>query len=244
MKLASYALALPLLAAMPLAAPAAAAEVQMSVQNPVVELGVTEIVKAEPDVAQIGAGVMTRAPSASEAVRQNAQAMERLVARLRALGIERKDIQTSNFSLNAQYDYNRDGVPPTFIGYDVNNQVNVKLRRMDKVGETLDALVAAGANNIYGPNFTLEDDVEAKAVARKNAFQRGRLQAEEFARMAGYTGVRLLEVSENFQSYGPMPSPPPMAVTVSAAKADVATPIESGEVGVGVTLSVKYEMTR
>lgn len=231
--------AIPMIAAA-MAAPAAAAEVQIPSQGPVVELTVNEIVRSRPDVAQIGAGVHTRAQTAQEAVRQNAAAMERLIARLRQLGIERKDIQTSNFNLNVQYAYNREGAPPTFVGYDVNNQVSVKLRDMNKIGEVLDALVNAGANNIYGPNFMLEEDTAAKEEARGLAFARGRAMAQRYASLAGYTNLRLLEVSETFQQFGP-PTPVPMAVR--AESADASTPIEPGEVGTGVTVTVKYEMT-
>lgn len=230
------------LAAMPLVAlPASAAEVQIQAQNPVVELSVNEIVRSTPDVAQIGAGVTTRAATAREAVRQNAEAMDRLIARMKALGIERKDIQTSNFNLNPNYNYNRETGEQTFAGYNVNNNVSVKLRDLKRAGEVLDALVQAGANNIYGPNFMLEDDMEAKAMARGNAFKRGRQMAEEYARMAGFSGVRLLEVSESFQSYGRIPAPE-AAVMVTASRADSSTPIEPGEVGTGVTITVKYEM--
>jgi uncharacterized protein len=234
--------AFPLIAAA-LATPAAAAEIQIPSQGPVVELTITETVRSDPDLAQVGAGVVTRAQSAQDAVRQNAQAMDRLIARLRQLGVERKDIQTSNFSLNVQYAYNREGAPPTFVGYDAVNQVNVRLRDTRRIGEVIDALVAAGANSVYGPNFMLEDDREAKEVARKNAFERGRTQATEFARMAGYTGVRLLEVSETIQSWGPVPYAEG-AIQVTAASRDAATPVEPGQVGTAVNLTVKYEMTR
>ena len=65
--------------------------------------------------------------------------------------------------------------------------------------------------------------------------------AREYARMAGYPGVRLLEVSESFQTIGPMPVAMRME---QAADASAKTPIAPGEVGVGVTVTVKYEMTR
>jgi uncharacterized protein YggE len=230
---------LPLLA---LAAPAAAAEIQIAVQNPVVELQVNEVVQSAPDTATIGAGVTTRAATASEAMRQNAAKMDAVIARLRAMGIPRADIQTSNFSLNPQYRYLRDGAPPTFLGYDAANQVNVTLRNLDRIGAALDALVAAGANNFYGPNFTLEKAGPAKAVARRNAYARAQAQAGELARMAGYSGVRLLEISESFTGYGPVPVERD-AVNVTAQEAK-STPIEPGRVGTSVTLTVKYEMTR
>ncbi len=234
--------AIPLFALAALSAPAQAAEIQIQATNPVVELSVNEIVRSAPDVAQIGAGVVTRAPTAREAVQQNSAAMERVVERLRALGIERRDIQTANFNLNPEYNYNRDTGEQTFTGYQVNNNVQVMLRDLDRAGEVLDALVQAGANNIYGPNFMLEDDVEAKTTARRNAFERGLRQAEEFARMAGYSGVRLLEVSESFQGYGPVPQA--MAVRTQEAAGDAKVPVEPGEVGTAVTLGLKYEMTR
>lgn len=223
------------------AAPAFAAEVQIATQGPVVELSVNEIVYSAPDMAQVGAGVVTRAATAQEAARQNAAAMERIVERIRSLGIDERDIQTSNFSLNPQYQYNQQTGEQTFTGYHANNQVNVKLRDMTRIGEVLDALIAAGANNIYGPNFSLENDAEAKAAARTAAFRNGREMAQEYARMAGYSGLRLLEVSESFQHVGP---PMPVMARMESADASAKTPIVPGEVGTGVTLTVKYEMTR
>ena len=87
----------------------------------------------------------------------------------------------------------------------------------------------------------VRDFPKAKAAARKSAFARGLAQASEFARMAGYKGVRLLEVSESLQGFGPEPMFE-RAVAVKAMAADAPTPIELGEVGVGVTLGLKYEM--
>ncbi|MET0181177.1 MAG: SIMPL domain-containing protein [Novosphingobium sp.] len=229
--------------ALTIAAPAAATEIQIAVTNPVVEMAVNEVVQSAPDTATIGAGVTTRAASASEAMRLNAAAMERVVARVRALGIPAKDIQTSSFSLNAQYQYVRDGEAPKFLGYDASNQVSVTLRDLVKVGETLDALVAAGANNLYGPNFTLEKDQEAKSAARRAAFARAQALAGEYARMAGFNGLRLLEVSEAFTGTGPLPVTG-QALNMSAAKDAVATPVEPGRVGTGVQLVAKFEMTK
>lgn len=233
----------PLLAATAMmAAPAAqAANVEIATAGPVVELTVSEVIQSAPDVAQISAGVENRAPTASEAVRQNAAAMDRLVKRMKALGIPSKDIQTSNFNLSPQYRYDRDNEQQVFTGYQVNNQVNVKLRELKRAGETLDALIEAGANNVNGPYFMLENDEEVKSAARKQAFERGRAMAQDYASMAGYSSVRLIEVSENFQSISPMPQPM-LAMRVKAEAADASTPIEAGEVGTGVTISVKYTM--
>jgi uncharacterized protein YggE len=233
--------AIALLSMTALAVPAAAADVQIQAQAPVVELTVSETVNSAPDVAQVGTGVTTRAPSAKEAVRLNAVAMQKVVDRLKALGIAAKDIQTSNFNLNAQFTYPSGGGQPVFAGYEASNQVTAKLRQIDKVGDALDALVAAGATNINGPSFTIDDDMAMQQSARTKAFQRGQTMAQDYARMSGYAGVRLLEVSENVRGSGP-PPPMPMAFRVEAAQAK--TPIEPGEVGITVSLTLKYEMTR
>jgi uncharacterized protein YggE len=231
-----------LLAAIPLfvATPAVAADVTIAVQGPVVELVVNQAVTGDPDTVSIGAGVVTRAPSAVEAARLNADRMAAAIARLKAEGVAAADIQTRDYSVQPQYTCNRDNTPPTFAGYQVENHVWAKLRKIEKTGPVLDALIAAGANSIDGPTFGLENDTAAKAAARKAAFSAAEARAREIAALAGYSGVRLLEVSEAFA--------PPRAyakseIIVSGARVG-ATPIEGGRVESGVTLTVKYEMAR
>lgn len=223
------------------AVPASAAEIQIAARGPVIELAVTEIAETKPDLAQVGAGVTTRAVTATEAARTNAAKMERVVAKLRELGVRREDIQTSNFSLNAHWNHRPTGAP-VFAGYDVSNQVNVKLRDMSRIGAALDALIAAGANSIYGPNFMVEDDKAAKATARRAAFASAEARARELAGLAGHANVRLLEVSESYQNMRPMNRE--IMVTARAVSASAETSIEPGQVGVAATLIVKYEMIR
>ncbi|MDD3798897.1 MAG: SIMPL domain-containing protein [Novosphingobium sp.] len=233
--------ALPLLAATALASPAMAAEVQIAASGPVVELNVSETVKAKPDIATVGAGVSTRAPTAVAAMQQNARAMDAVIAKIKALGIAKEDIQTTGINLNAQYDYDRTAQQQVFRGYQASNSVSVILRDVPKVGQVLDALVAAGATDINGPSFSIDDDTAAKAQARKAAMEHARAQAMEYARMAGYSGVRLLEVSESIGHTGPVPM---LRMAADAVAAAPPTPVEPGLVGTGVTVSVKYEMTR
>lgn len=226
------------------AVPAAAAEIQIASTGPVIELTVSDTVNAKPDMAVISAGVTNRALGANEASRQNAQRMDAVIARLKQVGIAPQDIQTSNFSLYPQYTYSNDGKAPTFVGYDVSNQVTVKVRDIAKVGATLYALVAAGANNFSGPTFVLTNDVAARSEARRNAFTNGEARARELASYAGYKGVRLLELSETYQTFGGGFPPPPMPVAVNVSSAEVRTPIQPGQVGTTAQLTVKYEMVR
>ena len=233
-------LVLPLLAASFLAVPAAAAEIQVAATGPVVELTVNESVEAEPDIVTIGAGVTTQARTAVEAMRANAQEMNSVVDRIKALGVPERDIQTTGISLGAMYDYNQSTQRQVFRGYQASNRVSVKLRAIDRTGEVLDALVAAGATDLSGPDWSLDDDTAARAQARRQAFETARGQALEYARAAGYADIRLLEISETIAPQPPMP----LMRQARAEAADASTPVQPGMVQAGVTIRVTYEMTR
>ncbi|MBS1239953.1 MAG: hypothetical protein H6R45_659 [Proteobacteria bacterium] len=235
--------AVPLLAASMLAAPIAplaAAEIQIQSAGPVVELTVTESVKAKPDIARVGTGVTTLAPTAVEAMRLNAQQMNAVIERIKSLGIEAEDIQTSGINLSATYDYDQQAQKPLFRGYQASNRVSIVLRKVEDAGKVLDALVESGATDINGPEFALEDDTAALSQARKAAMRKAAAQAKAYAEMTGHSGLRLLEVSETASSYGP---PMPYARLEMANAAKAPTPVEPGLVASSVTITVKYEMT-
>lgn len=233
--------ALSLIAATALASPVAAAEVQIQAQGPVVELTVNESVEAAPDVATVSAGVTTQANTAVEAMRTNARAMTAVVERIKQLGVAERDIQTSGISLGAMYDYNQQTQRQVFRGYQTSNRVSVKLRDIQKTGEVLDALVAAGATDLGGPDWSIDDDTTARAQARTAAIRQAQAQALEYARLSGYSGVRLLEINETMMPMRPMPMMRQMAV---AEAADASTPVQPGMVQSSVNVTVKYEMTR
>lgn len=237
-------LATALVAPLAIAVPAQAAEIQISATAPVIELNVTETVQARPDVATVSAGVTTRAMTANEAARQNALKMDQVIKTLRALRIAPEDIQTSNFSVYPQFQYDNSTRTPAFVGYDVSNQVTVKLRDVKNVGPALDALITVGANNFNGPLFGVDDDTAPRAAARKAAFATASARARELALLAGYRDVKLLEVSENIQqNRGFFPGGNEIVVTASA-RSDVTTPIQPGQVGISAQLVTKYEMVR
>jgi uncharacterized protein YggE len=230
------------LAAVAIAAPAVAADVQVQSQGPLVELAVTETVKAKPDIAEVSAGVTSNAPTAVAAMAANAKAMDAVIARIKALGIASEDIQTVGINLNAQYDYNQAQQRQVFRGYQASNRVSVTLRDVKRAGSVLDALVAAGATDIAGPTFSLDDDAGPRAQARKAAFDKAQAQAAEYARWAGYSGVRLLAVTEAVEMGRPMFRDGMVRAQMAEAKAP--TPVEPGLVGTAVTVSVTFEMTR
>ncbi|MGB3167243.1 MAG: SIMPL domain-containing protein [Alteraurantiacibacter sp.] len=228
----------------PVFAVPAIAQVQVESEGPVISLGVTENVTLDPDIANLSAGVTTVAPTAVEAMRQNARAMSRVIDRIEALGIDEDDIQTSGINLNPDYDYNQETRQQDFRGYRVMNRVNVKVRDIDDTGEVLDALVAVGATDIGGIGWDVDDSTAATEQARSQAFATGRERAMNYARLSGYSDVRLLEISENVVNSRPMPMNEAIVVTGSRrAQADT-TPVRPGQVMASVTVNFTWEMVR
>ena len=231
---------LPLLAASILATPAAA-EVQVTAGGPIVELTVNENVEAEPDLVTVSAGVTTQARTAVEAMAANATQMTAVIDRIKQLGIAERDIQTTGITLGAMYDYNQQTQRQVFRGYQASNRVSIKLRAIDRTGEVLDSLVAAGATDLSGPDWSIDDDTAARAQARRQAMETARAQALEYARAAGFSDIRLLEVSETIAPQPPMPY---LRNVARAEVAQAASPVQPGLVQAGVTVRVTYEMTR
>lgn len=236
------AFAIPVVLAAAAAGQAQAAEVSIATQGPVVELQVSQQVLGDPDKAMVGAGVTTRAMTAVEAMRLNANEMEKVLTRLRQLGIADEYVQTTGITLSPQYNYGPNNVQ-RFLGYDASNNVSIELRDLKKIGPVLDALVAAGANNLSGPVWGIVDDEPQKAQARAAAFKAAAAQANDYAQMSGYTGVRLLAVEEQLgyqrPVYDMMERAAPTAIAIQAS-----TPTRPGRVASQVTLTVKYELTR
>ncbi|MCW5647555.1 MAG: SIMPL domain-containing protein [Sphingopyxis sp.] len=213
-------------------------------QGPILSFSVSEEVRSRPDQATIGAGVTTTAPTAVEAMRLNAAAMDKLIAAAKARGIKAEDIQTSGISLSPQYDYSNQtpGQPPRFIGYQVSNSVRATTSKIADIGPLLDALVAAGGTNIEGPWFGMKDADAQLVGARGAAIKAAEAKAADYARLAGYRGAELVSISEG-GFVGPQP-PMPYASRGMEAMDMKATPVEPGRVTNTLTLNFQYRLVR
>ena len=199
-----------------------------------------------PDVASFSTGVASTAGTASAALAANAAAMNRVIAALKAAGVAPRDIQTANLSLNPVYEdrsqlppaQQTENRPPRIVGYQASNTVSVRARDLSRMGRVIDALVSAGANQVNGPDFALDQPEAALDEARLAAIRSARARAEIYARAAGLHVVRVLSIAES-GGYSPQPRP------FYAAKAmDMAapSPVEAGEVAMNVTVTVQYEL--
>jgi uncharacterized protein YggE len=197
-------------------------------------------VKAAPDMASINLGVMTEARTAQGAMQANSARMTEVMAALRKAGIAAKDIQTSGLNLNAQYVYEQN-VPPRLTGYQASNQVTVIVHDLTKLGAAVDATVSAGANQVNGISFGLNDPTAAENAAREDAVKALQAKADLYARATGYRVGRLVWLSEG-GGYTPRPPVPMMAYASKREAMD--TPVSAGELNVRIEVTGLYELTR
>jgi uncharacterized protein YggE len=189
-----------------------------------------------PDIAYIYLGVHTESPDAKEAVSSNNAQSQKVKDALTQFGIDPKDIQTSNFSIYPNQQYDNNGKPTT-LRYIVDNTVYVTVRKLDKIGDLLDAVVQAGANSIQSISFDVADRSAALSQARKLAVTDAHDQAQELAQAAGVTLGDVQTIS-----YYSSPTPVPMydAKSLGAAAAPASVPISTGQLVLSVDVSMVY----
>lgn len=192
-----------------------------------------------PDVARVNAGVVTQASTASAALQGNAERMARVVAALRRAGVAERDIQTSQISLQPEYRY-AEGQAPQLTGYQATNSVAVRFRDLRNAGRILDALVAAGANQIGGPTLEIDRPEAALDEARVAAIRHARARADLYARAIGKRVGRILLISEGGGGYRPQPVP---AGAMARLQADgAAVEIAPGEQELTVQVQVSFSL--
>ena len=228
-----------MLSAAALASPAAAQQstINQTIAGTRLDVNATGEVTRVPDVAIISAGVVSRSTTATGALQDTANRMSRALAALKRAGIEDRDIQTSNVSLNPEYRY-VENQPPQLVGYTASNTVTVRFRDVRNSGKILDALVAQGSNQINGPTLSVDKPESALDEARNKAIAIGRARAELYARSLGLRVVRVVSVNESGGSY---PVPPPMPMYARADMAQAKTSIEPGEQKLQVNLAMTFE---
>jgi uncharacterized protein YggE len=225
-------------AAMPAPAAAQQASITQTIAGTRLDINATGEVSRVPDVAIISAGVISRSATASGAMQDAAVRMERVIAALKRAGIADRDIQTSSVNLNPEYKY-VENQPPQLVGYNASNSVTIRFRDIRNSGKILDALVSQGANQINGPNLTIDKPEASLDEARAKAVANARARADLYARALGLKVVRVVSVSESGGNY---PVPPPMPMYARAEAASAKTPIEPGEQKLQVNLSVTFEL--
>ena len=196
-------------------------------------------IEQPPDVAMINVGVQVEAKTAAEAMARQATNMNGVFAAVKAAGIADRDMQTGNMSLNPVYEY-PNNARPRLTGYQASNSITIKVRKLDTLGKTLDAVVKGGGNTINGISFSVDQPDNFQNEARVEAIKDAAAKAELYAQAVGYKVKRIVTISE--QEFYPQP-PMPVMMRMQDMAAE-ATPIAAGEVSLVQTVNVVFELTK
>lgn len=159
-------------------------------------------VRTDPNVARATIGVDVMRPSVADASAANKKIIDAVLSVLKELGLTDKELQTSGYSVYAER-YGPNGpLPEDQVNYRVTNNVSVTIRDLSKVGDILDAAIKAGANNIYGVEFSVENRGAFESDARKLAIEDARMKAEELATLTGVKLGKVIGVSEVIGNVG------------------------------------------
>lgn len=200
---------------------------------------------ARPDMAILTLGVLREADTAKAALDANSAAMAQVIAALKAAGIDEKDLQTSGFRVDPRYVYPQqqaDGVtpPPRIVGYTVSNQITVRVRFLERLGELLDKVITLGVNSEGGIQFVNAEPGQIVAAARTAAVKDAAARALTLADAAGLKLGSILEIAETQGRPGPVP----LSRGKMAMAAEASVPVEAGENEYNVSVSVTFEIAR
>ncbi len=214
----------------------------------------------KPDVAMVSFGVTSEAVKSQDAVNKNNEKMNAVIAAIKGLGVQDKDIQTTLYNLNPTYGYTRGGVipmdaksatvsspmyypvpgSPVVTGYSLEQQVSVKIRNFDNINAILDKATSAGATNVGQLSFTADNPEMARSQAREEAIKNAKEKLNTIAKQSGLRIGKLVNVSEGYNNY-----PQPMYASSMAKDASVesvAPQIQTGQQEVSSTVTLTYQV--
>ncbi len=191
---------------------------------------------AKPDIGQITIAVTNEAKAVGEAQSQSTAAINKIVAFLRASKVDDKDIKTTSYNINPVYDYNKGR--QILRGYQVSQNLEIKIRDLTKAGDIIAGAAENGANVISGLSFTIDNPESVKEQARQEAIKQAREKAEK---LASNLGVRLGKLI-NYSESGEYPQPYYGAVLGMGEAKSIAPEIPTGENEITIDVMLTYEL--
>lgn len=159
---------------------------------------------AKPDIAKINLTILTQAATSKAAQDDNSRKSKTVADYLKKQNIDDKDIKTTGYNIYPQYKYSQYGGNPQITGYQVNQTMEIKVRDLGKVSDILDGVVAAGANQVNGMSFEIDNPEALKAEARQKAIDDAKKKANELKSQVGISLGHIVNFSENTGGY-PIP---------------------------------------
>lgn len=193
---------------------------------------------AKPDIALVTAGIQIQAQTVKSAQDQINNVINKVSSALKQVGIDSKDIQTSNYNISPTYDFSSG--TQRITGYSANTNLQIKVRNLDNVNAVIDAATANGANQISGLSFDIDDKTKVEDQARQLAVDEAKKKAQEAAKIAGFKLGRIINYSENLQG---LPRPILMSAGLGAKQVGgTPTQVETGSSEVTVDVTLSYEI--
>ncbi len=195
-------------------------------------------VDAKPDIATLNVGISAQGTTVKTVQEQINTAINKVAGAIKSLGVDQKDIQTSNYNINPTYDYT--GSTQRITGYTASTNLAIKVRNLDLVNQVIDQATANGANQVGGITFDVDDKTKVEDEARQKAVEAARKKAENAAKIAGFRLGRLVNYSESFEGE---PRPIPLRMSVGAPDAEkLETAVEPGSSEIRVIVTLSYEI--
>jgi uncharacterized protein len=193
-------------------------------------------VQGTPDTLTVNASIEFVAPEVSGAMNQTSERQQAVIDALVGSGIDRKDISTTQVSLQPQF---AGGDSTAIIGYRANNSIDVKIRKLDTASQALALIVSTGgdATRINSVNYAIEDDSQLVKDARARAFNDAKDRAQQYAQLSGLDLGKVISITESGGTTPPTPLPSPRGAEMAAV------PLEPGQQTVGFSVTVIFELT-
>ena len=193
-------------------------------------------VQGAPDTLTVNASIEFVAPDVSGAMNQTSDRQRAVIDALVGFGIDRKDISTTQVSLQPQF---AGGDSTTIVGYRASNSINVKIRKLDTASQALALIVSTGgdATRINSVNYSIEDDSQLVKDARARAFNDAKNRAQQYAQLSGLSLGKVMSITESAAPTPPTPLPSPRGAEMAAV------PVEPGQQTVGFSVTVIFELS-
>ncbi len=195
---------------------------------------------AKPDIALARLGVTSEGMEVKIVIKENTEKMNAVLKEIRNLGIEEKDIQTIRYNLTPRYEWIKEG-QRIFKGYVLEQEVRVKIRNFEKIGEVIEKATEKGANIVGDLFFTIDDLEAVREKAREEAIKRAMDKANK---MAAQTGIRLGKLVNVYEDYHYPVYPIGMMKNYGGLETGVPTApeIQPGEQEVTVRINLGYRV--
>lgn len=196
-------------------------------------------VYAKPDIAVVNLGVTTQKATVADAIKSNTEKMNAVIAAVKNLKIDEKDIQTTNYNLSPHYNYT-DKSGSIFDGYTLSQNIQVKIRDFTKIGDVLAEATTAGANLVGDLQFAIDNPEQFRDMARAKAIEQAKDNAKNLAKESGVKLGKLINVYENSNPY--YYSPQALGKGMADSSAPVAPIIQPGQQEIDVTINLTYQV--